>query len=83
LLLGQALLAPGQRTRLAALRANARDAVILVGGAAVMLVFAAVIEAFWSAGPAPSWLKYGVGVLGWGLVAVYLALAGGAGDDAP
>ncbi|EGV19157.1 stage II sporulation protein M [Thiocapsa marina] len=82
LLLGQALLAPGQRTRLAALRANARDAVILVGGAALMLVSAAVIEAFWSAGPAPSGLKYGVGVLGWVLVAVYLALAGRAGDDA-
>jgi uncharacterized membrane protein SpoIIM required for sporulation len=83
LLLGQALLAPGQRTRLAALRANARDAVILVGGAAVLLVFAAVIEAFWSAGPAPSALKYGVGVVGWVLVALYLALAGRAGDDAP
>lgn len=83
LLLGQALLAPGQRTRLAALRANARDAVILVGGAAVLLVFAAVIEAFWSAGPAPAGLKYGVGVLGWVLVGVYLALAGRAGDDAP
>jgi uncharacterized membrane protein SpoIIM required for sporulation len=83
LLLGQALLAPGQRTRLAALRANARDAVILVGGATVLLVFAAVIEAFWSAGPAPAGLKYAVGVLGWILVALYLALAGRASDDAP
>jgi uncharacterized membrane protein SpoIIM required for sporulation len=83
LLLGQALLAPGQRTRLAALRANARDAVVLVGGAAVLLVFAAVIEAFWSAGPAPAPLKHGVGVLGWILVAAYLMLAGRANDDAP
>ncbi|MBK1719604.1 stage II sporulation protein M [Thiocystis violacea] len=76
LLLGQALLAPGNRTRLAALRLNARDAVILVGGAAGMLVLAAVVEAFWSAGPAPAAIKYGVGAVGWVLVALYLGLAG-------
>jgi uncharacterized membrane protein SpoIIM required for sporulation len=76
LLLGQALLAPGRRTRLAALRANARDAVVLVGGAALMLLLAAVVEAFWSAGGAPADVKYGVGAVGWVLVAGYLSLAG-------
>ncbi len=82
LLLGQAILAPGRRTRLAALRANAGDAVILVGGAAILLVFAAVVEAFWSAGSAPTTLKYAVGILGWALVAAYLGLAGRTGNDA-
>lgn len=82
LLLGQAILAPGRRTRLAALRANARDAVILVGGAAILLVFAAVVEAFWSAGSATVTLKYAVGILGWALVAAYLGLAGRTGTDA-
>jgi uncharacterized membrane protein SpoIIM required for sporulation len=79
LLLGQALIAPGRRTRLAALRANARDAAVLVGGAAILLVLAAVVEAFWSAGAAPAAVKYGVGALGWVLVALYLGLAGRGG----
>ena len=76
LLLGKALLAPGRHTRLAALRANARDAVALAGGAALMFLLAAVVEAFWSAGTAPAWLKYGVGAAGWLLVALYLIFAG-------
>lgn len=76
LLLGKALLAPGGRSRLAALRANARDAIVLVGGAALMLLLAAVVEAFWSSGGAPGPLKYGVGIAGWVLVALYLTLAG-------
>ena len=76
LLLGRALIAPGRQTRLAALRANARDAVALVGGAAIMLLLAAVVEAFWSAGSAPPAVKYGVGGLGWLLVAAYLGFAG-------
>jgi uncharacterized membrane protein SpoIIM required for sporulation len=76
LLLGKALIAPGRRTRLAALRANARDAVTLVGGAALMLLLAASVEAFWSGGGAPNGVKYGVGAVGWVLVALYLGLAG-------
>jgi len=76
LLLAAALLAPGRRTRLGALRANARDAVVLVGGAALMLLLAAVVEAFWSAGGAPAGVKYGVGGLGWVAVILYLTLAG-------
>ncbi|NEX19190.1 stage II sporulation protein M [Thiorhodococcus mannitoliphagus] len=76
LLLGKALLAPGRRSRLAALRENARDAIVLVGGAAIMLLLAAVVEAFWSSGSAPAAVKYGVGLAGWVLVALYLALAG-------
>ncbi|EXJ13358.1 stage II sporulation protein M [Imhoffiella purpurea] len=76
LLLGKALVAPGNRPRLSALRYNAADAVLLVGGAGLMLLFAAVIEAFWSSGPAPASVKYGVGAAGWILVVLYLALAG-------
>jgi len=76
LLLGKALLAPGRRTRLGALRANAGEAVVLAGGGALMLVLAAVIEAFWSAEPLAPALKYGVGLAGWALVALWLALAG-------
>jgi uncharacterized membrane protein SpoIIM required for sporulation len=83
LLLGKALIAPGRSTRLAALRANARDAVTLAGGAALMLVLAAVVEAFWSGSGAPAGVKYGVGLLGWILVILYLGLAGRSGSRGP
>lgn len=76
-LLGAALIAPGQHTRGAALRANARPAVQLVYGATVFLFIAAVIEAFWSSSAAlPLAVKYGVGAFFWLLVAAYLLLAG-------
>jgi uncharacterized membrane protein SpoIIM required for sporulation len=77
LLLARALLAPGPRTRLAALRLQAAEAVPLVAGAMLMLLLAAVIEAFWSASTAiPATPKYLAGAGGWALVAAYLLLAG-------
>jgi uncharacterized membrane protein SpoIIM required for sporulation len=77
LLLGGALLAPGRQTRAAALRANAAAAVPLVLGAMLLLVLAAVVEAFWSGGTdAEPTLKVAVGAAGWVLLAAYLTLAG-------
>jgi len=83
LLLARGLLAPGRQTRAAALRREALGAVPLISGAVLMLLVAAVIEAFWSAGTAvdPS-VKLAVGALGWLLVGAYLLLAG-RGDDEP
>lgn len=83
LLLAQALIAPGRYRRVAALRRQATAAVPLITGAMLMLVLAAVVEAFWSSqsGIAPG-LKYTVGFIGWGLVVAYLGLAGRAGDPA-
>jgi uncharacterized membrane protein SpoIIM required for sporulation len=46
--IGRAVLLPGRLTRTAALQAAARDTSLIVFGAAVMLVIAAAIEAFWS-----------------------------------
>ena len=74
--LGLALVAPGQRSRLQALRDASRLALPLVYGAGGMLVVAALIEAFWSPRPLPSELKYGVGGAMWALVALYLLFAG-------
>ena len=77
LLLGQALLAPGRQTRLAALRTRARSAIVLVLGAMAMLVLAAVIEAFWSPLPmVPTAVKVAFGTLWWILVALYFTKAG-------
>lgn len=76
LVLGDALVHPGQRTRLEALRVRGLEAVQLAGGAAAMLVIAALIEAFWSPAPIPAFWKYTVGAMLWTLVAVYLSIAG-------
>jgi uncharacterized membrane protein SpoIIM required for sporulation len=46
--IGRAVLLPGRLARTAALQAAARDTSLIVFGAAVMLVIAAAIEAFWS-----------------------------------
>lgn len=64
--LGFALLAPGRRTRVAALREAGVVAAQLVLGAFAMLVFAAFVEAYWSsiAWIAP-WIKYSVGAVLW------------------
>jgi len=46
--IGHALVAPGRRTRAAALREAGRPAAVLAYGAAMLTTAAAVIEAFWS-----------------------------------
>ena len=82
LLLAAALLIPGRRRRLDALRENALEAVHLVIGAMVMLVLAAVIEGFWSASAVSAEGKYLFGVFWWLLVILYFSLAGRGGSHA-
>jgi uncharacterized membrane protein SpoIIM required for sporulation len=75
--LGWALLAPGRRSRSAALAAAARDGIPLVYGAALMDLLAACIEAFWSASArVPPALKLGTAAALWTAVLAYLLLAG-------
>lgn len=75
--LGHALLAPGRLTRSMALQQAAADGALLIGGAIVMLVMAAFVEAFWSSARwLPPGLKFGVAALCWTMVAVYWARAG-------
>lgn len=76
LMLGDALLHPGNRTRLEALRARGLEAVQIATGAAVMLMIAALIEGFFSPAPLPHSVKYAVGSLLWLSVVAYLGLAG-------
>jgi uncharacterized membrane protein SpoIIM required for sporulation len=84
--LGYALLAPGRRTRLEALKHAAGDAITVVYGVIGMLVAAAAVEAFWSSA---RWLepavKYGAGAVCWALVLAYLGWQGRAakGSGAP
>jgi len=75
--LGWALVAPGRRTRLRALRDSARVAVRLVYGAALLFLLAAFVEAFWSSmAGIPALFKYWVGALAWVLLWTYLLGAG-------
>lgn len=75
-MLAHAILAPGQLTRLEALRKKAADALELVLGAALMLLMAAFIEAFWSSSGVPTGAKYSIAALLWLLVIAYLVFAG-------
>jgi uncharacterized membrane protein SpoIIM required for sporulation len=82
LMLGDSLLRPGQRTRIESLRVRGIESVQIACGAAVMLMVAALIEAFWSPSSVPNELKYAIGALLWVLVFVYLATAGRQEDRA-
>lgn len=76
LMLADALLHPGRRTRLESLRYRGMEAIQIACGAAAMLVVAALIEAFWSPSGVPVVVKYSVGGLLWVLVFLYLGFAG-------
>jgi uncharacterized membrane protein SpoIIM required for sporulation len=83
LMLGMALIAPGRRSRAAALRARGGTAARLLAGAAIMTFLAAFVEAFWSPNRAvPVAVKYGVGVAMWLLLTGYFLYAGRARDAA-
>jgi uncharacterized membrane protein SpoIIM required for sporulation len=77
LMLGHALLAPGRRSRLAALADAARRAIVIVYGMTAMFLVAAALEAFWSSARwVPADVKFAVGGLCWLAVFAYFALQG-------
>jgi uncharacterized membrane protein SpoIIM required for sporulation len=59
--MGWSVVAPGELTRVASLQRRARALLVVVAGASVMLLMAALLEAFWSASDAPPWVKLTVG----------------------
>jgi len=75
--IGFAILAPGNLSRAAALRAAGRDAAWIIYGTTVMLIVAAFIEAFWSSKTEiDHTIKYAVGIGLWIFVISYCAFAG-------
>jgi uncharacterized membrane protein SpoIIM required for sporulation len=75
--IGYALIAPGRRRRVDALRAAAHAAMPLVIGSAGMLVLAAGIEAFWSPRTElPLQIKYAFGLGLWLLTLTYFGMMG-------
>lgn len=77
LMLARAIFRPGHYSRRMALVREGRDAIVLVTGAAVMLLLAAFVEAFWSSSTTiPIAMKYIMSALLWMLVIAFLGLAG-------
>ncbi|WP_417850596.1 stage II sporulation protein M [Thalassoglobus sp.] len=84
LMLGNAIVHPGQKRRWDALRERGLDSVKIALGAGVMLIIAALIEGFWSPSGAiggisdETWrtIKMYVGGMLWVFVGLYLALGG-------
>jgi uncharacterized membrane protein SpoIIM required for sporulation len=77
LMIGYALVAPGHKTRLAALKERGHSAAVMLYGAALMTACAAVIEAFWSSRvDLPFELKLLVGAGVGALTIAFLALGG-------
>ena len=74
--LGWSVVAPGDRTRLASLQAAAREVVVIMFGAAVMLLMAAGIEAYWSSSSLPAVVKRSLGACLLVAVALYMSLVG-------
>lgn len=76
LVLARALLMPGSFSRRTALRLAAPGALQLVMGAALMLVIAAFVEAFWSPSSFSAQIRFGVAAVNWILVITYLIWGG-------
>jgi uncharacterized membrane protein SpoIIM required for sporulation len=72
LMLARAVVAPGRLRRTLALRQTAPEALKLVMGAALMLLLAAFVEAFWSSSGVVPTVKYAVAAVLWSAVALYL-----------
>jgi uncharacterized membrane protein SpoIIM required for sporulation len=76
LLIGYALLVPGDLSRADALKARGKEAVRLVVGCVPLLVLAGIIEGFISPAPINPQIKFGIGALTGVALFGYLLLAG-------
>ncbi len=74
--MGWSIVSPGRKTRLQSLQDTANDVVVIVAGAAVMLLIAAGLEGFWSGSSVPSGIKRAFGLTMLLLVMTYLGFAG-------
>jgi uncharacterized RDD family membrane protein YckC/uncharacterized membrane protein SpoIIM required for sporulation len=79
LLLGLAMVAPGELTRADAVRLRGQLAVRLLSAVVLLLVIAGIIEGFVSAGTGPLALRIGVSVSSLAFLVLYLSRGVGAG----
>jgi uncharacterized membrane protein SpoIIM required for sporulation len=74
--LGWAAIAPGDRTRRAAVAEEGRRAVVIVIGLVAVFAVAGVIEAFVTPAGWPTWARVGTGALVWAAFGVGVVVAG-------
>ncbi len=74
LVLARPLVAPGRYRRVDALRIAGRESIELTGGAAIMLLGAALVEAFWSPLAISNSFKYALAVTLWVVVIGYFVV---------
>lgn len=74
--IGWSIVSPGDVTRVTSLQRTAKEILIIVAGAAVMLLMAATIEGFWSASTVPNSVKLVIGSTLFVLVNAYILFAG-------
>lgn len=83
MMIGYALVNPGNLTRTQALKKKGMEAAKLVIGCAILLVIAGVIEGFLSPSNLPAWIKIGTGILTGIAMYSYLFLVGGEDQAKP
>jgi uncharacterized membrane protein SpoIIM required for sporulation len=81
LLVGSAMLLPGDLSRADALKTRGLEAIRLIAGCVPILVIAGIIEGFISPAPINPAIKYGVGIATGVALYAYLLLAGREEDD--
>jgi uncharacterized membrane protein SpoIIM required for sporulation len=70
--LGWAILAPGDRTRRHAVSEEGRRTIVIVIGLVVVFLIAAILEAFITPSPLPTWARVATGAIVWGAFIVYI-----------
>lgn len=76
LVLGWAVIAPGDRTRSDALAEEARRAVVVVMGLVLVFLAAALIEGFVTGSPLSTLVRVGIGALSWLAFTLYVVVFG-------
>jgi uncharacterized membrane protein SpoIIM required for sporulation len=80
MMIGYAIINPGDLTRAQALKKKGIEAAKIVMGCACLLVIAGIIEGFISPSSLPAWVKYATGILSGLAMYSYLSLAGRPAD---
>jgi uncharacterized membrane protein SpoIIM required for sporulation len=74
--LGWALIDPGDRTRARSVATEGRRAVVIVIGLVAVFAVAAVVEAFVTPAPWPTWARVGTGAIVWAAFCAYVVVYG-------
>jgi uncharacterized membrane protein SpoIIM required for sporulation len=82
MMIGYAIINPGDLTRAQALKKKGMEAAKIVIGCACLLVIAGLIEGFISPSALPAAFKFGTGILSGIVMYLYLGLVGRTGDEA-